>query len=115
MRLVIDLDDTICYPNHNETDTYLKYRNAKPNYGMISAIRNAKKSGHEIVIYTARRMITHNGDFEKIHNDVGEITKTWLDTYGVLYDELHFGKPYGDMYVDDKATAITTFVGLYGE
>lgn len=48
-------------------------------------------------------MLTHNGDLKAIEEDVGSVTRTWLATHGVPYDELRFGKPYGDLYIDDKA------------
>ena len=55
-------------------------------------------------------MLTHNGNLENIINDVGEITKEWLSNNNVKYDELHFGKPYADYYVDDKAVELENFL-----
>jgi len=56
-------------------------------------------------------MLTHNGDINKIKEDVELITKDWLNKYNVPYDELIFGKPYSTTYyVDDKAMTINQFI-----
>lgn len=34
--IVFDLDDTICFPNHNSKDTQTKYGKAKKNLDVIS-------------------------------------------------------------------------------
>jgi capsule biosynthesis phosphatase len=101
--LVVDIDDTICFPNHAEKETRAKYSNANPNIPVIAKLREAKQAGCKIVLYTARRMLTHNGDVQKVIEDVGHVTEEWLHAHQVPYDDLIFGKPYGDMYVDDKA------------
>lgn len=100
---VFDLDGTICLPNHDRPDTQGRYAEAKPIQEMIDEIRRCREKGIGVVIYTARRMVTHKGDVQKILEDVGQVTKDWLSRHDVPYDDLVFGKPYGDLYVDDKA------------
>lgn len=108
--IVFDLDDTICYPNHNEKDTYAKYALAKPNTRVIVSMRELKSKGYYIIIATARRMVTHGGDIDKITADVEQVTIDWLKQYNVPYDELRFGKPYSSTwYVDDKAMDLNQF------
>jgi len=108
--IVFDLDDTICYPNHTEKDTYSKYALAKPNISLITSMRQLKDKGYYIIISSARRMVTHDGDIDKITADVGQITIDWLKKYHVPYDELRFGKPYSSTwYVDDKAMDLNQF------
>ena len=34
----IDLDDTICFPNHEFTDSFKKYGEAKPNIPIIEKV-----------------------------------------------------------------------------
>jgi len=110
-RIVFDLDDTICFPNHSGKDTYMKYAMAKPNTPVIDGMLKLKEQGYYIIIHSARRMLTHNGDLQKILADVQHITIHWLHDYGVPYDELVFGKPYADTYyVDDKAMTIEGFL-----
>jgi len=103
--LVMDLDDTICFTNHDGKTTEEKYGilKAQPAVLMIEALQKAKDQGYRIVIHTARRMLTHDGDINKIIEDVGPLTEEWLQHYGVPYDEIVWGKPYGVYYVDDKA------------
>jgi len=101
MIYCFDLDDTICFPNHEFNDTIKKYKLAQPNFPVIEAI-NKLKENNKIIIFTARRMLTFDGDIDRIKEDVEEITIEWLKIYSVKYDELIFGKPFADVYVDDK-------------
>jgi len=108
--IVFDLDDTICYPNHTEMHSIAKYALAKPNTKIIHLMRSLKEAGYHITICSARRMVTHSGDIDKIVADIGKITIDWLKQYNVPYDELHFGKPYSSTwYVDDKAMSLNEF------
>lgn len=108
--IVFDLDDTICYPNHAEKDTRAKYELAKPNPSVIRYMQQLKAIGYYITISSARRMVTHNGDIDKIIADVGQVTIDWLERYNVPYDSLLFGKPYSSTwYVDDKAMDLKQF------
>lgn len=108
--IVFDLDDTICFPNHNEKDTFKKYGLAKPNQKIIDYMHILKDQGYDITISSARRMVTHDGDIDKIIEDVGQITVDWLDSHNVPFDEINFGKPYSSTYyVDDKAMNLDQF------
>jgi capsule biosynthesis phosphatase len=108
--LVVDIDDTICFPNHSEKETHDKYALAKPNDSMILSLQKAKENGYRIVLHTARRMLTHDGDINKIIEDVGQVTTNWLNKHKVPYDEIIWGKPYGVYYIDDKAMTPAEFV-----
>ncbi len=110
--LVIDIDHTICIPNDNATDTVEKYGSALPILEMIESIRIAKEKGFKIILFTARRMATHNGDINKVIKDVSDLTEKWLKFHNVPYDELHFGKPNAIYYVDDKALRPEEFIML---
>lgn len=108
--IVMDLDDTICIPIHGRKDSYEKYGMASPNDEIINSLKIARDKGYRIVIHTARRMVTHDGDINKIIDDVGKITTDWLEKHEVPYDEIIWGKPYGVYYVDDKAMLPQEFV-----
>lgn len=110
--LVVDLDDTICYPNLEHSDTRRRYELASPNLNIIEALHRAKTKGYEIVVYTARRMVTHKGNLTKVEEDVGDVTRKWLNKYNVPCDQLIFGKPYGEYYIDDKALRPDEFVKM---
>lgn len=109
MRIVFDLDDTIS--THRNRD----YENATPIMATIEKMRDLKKDGCEIVIYTARGQVSCNGDLALIEARNREQITKWLKKYDVPCDELIFGKPIGDLYVDDKAVSLADFhSGTYG-
>ena len=49
--------------------------------------------------------MTHRGDVEAIHRDVGKLTEDWLEEHMIMI----FGKPYADFYIGDKAVNVTDF------
>lgn len=99
---VFDLDKTICIPQDFD-DTDRRYAMAKPIPEMIEFVQEVHRNGHRVVIHTARRMLTHKGNMQLIEDDVGQVTRNWLIVHKVPFDELVFGKPFGDFYIDDKA------------
>ncbi|GIQ69354.1 capsular biosynthesis protein [Xylanibacillus composti] len=105
MRIVIDLDGTICQLKKPDQS----YAEVLPLPGAQQAIRSLKKQGHEIVIYTARNMKTQGGNVGRVMQHVGKTTIDWLVEYDIPYDELVFGKPYGDLYIDDLACTFHTW------
>ena len=104
MRVCVDLDGTICSLTENGD-----YGNVKPLPNAIETLQRFKKEGHYIIIYTARRMRTHNGNVSEIIKEVGELTTTWLQKHNIPYDELIFGKPYAHVYIDDLAISFTSW------
>jgi hypothetical protein len=66
---------------------------------MIELARKMKSEGHTIIIHTARRMTTH----AHVGTDIGTITFNTLAEFNIPYDEILFGKPIADMYIDDRA------------
>ena len=46
-------------------------------------------------------MKTHNSNLGKILADVGKITFDTLEKFEIPYDEIYFGKPFADFYIDD--------------
>ena len=100
LRWVFDLDNTIVTYPRVPGD----YTTVQPKDNIIRFIRLLYESGHYIIIHTARHMKTCNDDVDMVKATVSEITKTTLNAMSVPYHELVFGKPYGDVYVDDKCT-----------
>jgi capsule biosynthesis phosphatase len=98
-RICFDLDNTlVTYPIINSD-----YTSVKPIEHNIEFLKLLKQAGHTIIIYTARRMKTHNSNTGKLLKDIGKITFDTLEKYNIPYDEIYFGKPYADFYIDDKA------------
>ena len=48
-------------------------------------------------------MVSSNNNIGQVMKNVGNITLESLKKLNIYYDEIHFGKPYGDLYIDDKA------------
>lgn len=106
MRIVFDLDDTIC--KHEKRD----FKNAQPVERTIKKIKEAKKLGAEIIIYTARGQNSCAGNLKKIKEKYEEPITKWLKQNNVPFDELRFGKPLADLYVDDKGISLESFLPL---
>jgi capsule biosynthesis phosphatase len=99
MRVCFDLDNTlVTYPTVSGD-----YRTVQPIKKMIELARQLKQEGHTIIIYTARRMETHRNNVGAVIRDIGKITIDTLEQFVIPYDELLFGKPIADMYIDDRA------------
>lgn len=98
MRICFDLDNTlVTYPTIPGD-----YRSVKPITKMIQLAQQMKREGHTIIIHTARRMTTHHSNVGAVIKDIGRITFDTLDQFNIPYDELLFGKPIADMYIDDR-------------
>ena len=97
MRIVLDLDGVICSVK-KPNETYLE---VQPNEDVISKMREWKKEGHYLIIHTGRHMRTCDGDIAEVIKKIGPVTSEWLIKWSVPFDEMHYGKPYGDVYIDD--------------
>ncbi len=97
----------VCFDLDNTLTTFPKkigdYKTCKPIHKNIEFLQNLKKNGHYIIIYTARRMKTHSNNIEEVIKDIKKLTVNQLKRFKIPYDELHFGKPYADLYIDDLA------------
>lgn len=99
MRIVIDLDGTICtLKQKNET-----YEEVQLKPGAAEFIKKLRKDGNYIIIQTARNMATCDSNIGKVMKNVGKITLEWLEKNKVEYDEIFFGKPNANLYIDDRA------------
>ncbi|KAH7350599.1 capsule biosynthesis phosphatase [Rhexocercosporidium sp. MPI-PUGE-AT-0058] len=79
------------------------YSTCPPIWKNIRLVQQLHKAGHHIIIQTARRMRTHQGNVGAILKDVGPVTFEQLERYEIPYHDIHFGKPWADVYVDDLA------------
>lgn len=92
MVYCFDIDGTLC------TNTNGDYERAEPYPEVIAQINALYEESHQIKLYTARGSTTGL--------DWRELTEKQLRSWGVKYHELLFGKPYADVYVDDKVISI---------
>lgn len=99
MRLCFDLDGTLC-----------TVRKEGQCYSEVTVIEEMKRfllqrkaEGNYIIIYTARGMNTFDGNVGKVNVKLVPLTLKWLEDNKIPYDEIYFGKPHADWYIDDKA------------
>ena len=105
ITVVFDIDDTIS--THINRD----YPNAKPHKDVIDKINFLHDElGYKIKLYTSRGMGSTNGNIELAKSKNENILIEWLKKNNVHYDELLFGKPLGDLYVDDKCLDVKDFM-----
>lgn len=95
MRICFDLDGTLC--------TGYPYENAVPMDQSKEMLLRLRADGHTIIIQTARGMGRANGNIGKAQSLVAQLTLNQLDQWGFVYDEIYFGKPAADLYIDDKS------------
>jgi capsule biosynthesis phosphatase len=96
-RFCFDLDNTlVTFPTINGD-----YSSVMPIQENINFVNYLKHMGHIIIIYTARRMKTHQNCVGKVLKDIGKLTFDTLEKFGIIYDEIYFGKPQADFYIDD--------------
>lgn len=98
MRICFDLDDTLCVGK--------PYQYAKPHYWARQVLEDLKADGHTIIIYTARGMGSSGGCIGIATANVARLTLEQLGSWGFIYDEIYFGKPAADLYIDDKSFSI---------
>ena len=89
MIIYIDIDETIC--NSPENRDYTK---AVPIEENITKANQLYDQGHTVVYWTARGTVTGQ--------DWSDVTKIQFNEWGVKYHDLKFGKPYYDLFIDDK-------------
>jgi len=87
-KIIVDIDGTICTQCED-------YNNAKPIINRIEELNKLFESGVDIVYFTARGTETCI--------DWRKITEEQFKKWNVKYTKLLFGKPSGDLYIDDKA------------
>ena len=89
LRIVCDIDGVIASKTLNND-----YSLATPMHTNIELLNALYEKGHYIVLFTARGYSTGT--------DWSDTTKKQMESWGVKYHELHFGKPNADIYIDDK-------------
>lgn len=105
MRIVIDLDGTICEIKGSSQS----YEDVKPIQGAAEKISLLRSQGHYVIIHTARNMGTCESNLGRVMKNVGLVTLEWLKKYAIEYDEIYFGKPNGHVYIDDRAFRFNTW------
>jgi capsule biosynthesis phosphatase len=97
LRICFDFDNTLVTFPKKAND----YTTVEPIKKNIEFLKYLKSFGHEIIIYTARKMSSMNGNLGKVNASIGKITFDTLEKFDIPYDEIYFGKPNANIYIDD--------------
>jgi len=113
LRICFDFDNTlVSYPTISGD-----YYSVEPIQRNINFLKLLYSLGHTIIIYTARRMKTHSGNVGRVVADISRVTLDTLDKFDIPYDEIYFGKPYANFYIDDLAVnpsiSMNQAIGFY--
>lgn len=89
MIIYVDIDETIC-----RSPKDWNYNNSKPIPHRIKKINKLYDEGNTIIYWTARGSRTGI--------DWSKLTQQQLNEWGVKYHNIKMGKPYYDLFIDDK-------------
>jgi capsule biosynthesis phosphatase len=110
MRICIDIDGVLAsFKKEGQT-----YADVAPIEGSVETLKMWKDQGHYLILNTARHMKTCDGNVGKVIAKIGKMTIDWLDVHGFVYDELLFGKPWAEVYIDDNAFRFLSWEDLKG-
>lgn len=60
-------------------------------------------------------MKTCEGNVGRVVAKLGGVTLEWLARHGIEYDEIHFGKPHAQIYIDDNALRFESWEVVAGD
>ena len=86
MKVIIDLDGTICSEEKQFSRSLAKLKE-----GAKESLEQLRDKGYKIIIYSARTWAEY------------EMTENWLKQHKIPYDQIILGKPQGDYWIDDRA------------
>jgi len=96
MRIVVDLDGTIC----GRKRPGQTYEEIVPLPEAAGTLRRWRREGRTIIIYTARNVGADTCRADTAAIEIKKMTLAWLRYNNIPYDEIVFGKPLGDIYID---------------
>jgi hypothetical protein len=103
LDIVFDFDGVICKLHR----PYNHYKYGKPIQRTIKLIKKLYNDGHILRLSTTRLCPTFRGepDVEVISGEVETKLRKHLKRLGILncFDEITGYKPFGDVYIDDRA------------
>jgi capsule biosynthesis phosphatase len=108
MRICIDIDGVVCALKRPGQE----YRDLEPLPGAADKIRALRRAGHTVILQTARHMKTCDGNVGLVLARQGKTTLDWLERHGIEFDEIHFGKPHADVYIDDNALRFESWASI---
>jgi len=111
MRFCFDIDGVIA----EIRQPHQAYSEVRVISGAREYLRQLRSEGHIVILNTARHMKTTNGNVAKVIAKEGKNLLDWLEKHDIEYDEILFGKPWADVYVDDNAIRFSSWSELSSE
>jgi capsule biosynthesis phosphatase len=108
MKICIDVDGVLCELRQSEQT----YADVQPKPGAVDKMKSLKQAGHYLILCTARHMATCNSNIGLVTARQGKTLLDWLLKHEIPYDELWFGKPHADVYIDDNAYRFTSWAEI---
>ena len=100
---IFDIDGTIC------TNSKGNYYDSEPLIGRIKIINELYGNGNTIIFQTARGMGSSGNNSQLAIEKWHDFTVSQLSNWHIKYHKLFFGKPAGDIYIDDKGQIDSIF------
>lgn len=98
LRICLDIDGTIC----ENISVNKWYNDVEPLPGAVESLKRLKEKNYYIILQTARHMKTCNGNEGRVLVMGAKLLFDWLEKWEIPYDEVYFGKPHADLFIDDK-------------
>jgi len=105
MKICIDIDGVLC----ELRQAHQTYAEVQPLPGAVEKMKALKRAGHYLILCTARHMATCNSNTGLVVARQGKTLLDWLASQEIPYDEIWFGKPHADVYLDDNAHRFTSW------
>ena len=88
------------------------YSKCNPIDKVLDKLKYEHSIGTYIILYTSRNMRSFGGNIGLINKYTSLTLNKWLLENEVPFDELYFGKPWGNdlAYIDDKSLLINEFI-----
>lgn len=109
--LVMDVDGTLCEVKAADQS----YLDVYPRHDVVARLREYRRDGFYIILYSSRNMRTYQGNLGRIIANTTRVLTEWLDRHEIPYDEIHLGKPWPGrqgFYVDDRAIRPDEFLSM---
>jgi len=98
MRICFDIDGVIAKLKLNGES----YGDVLPVEGAMEILNRLRADGHYIILHTARHMKTTGANLGLVVAKEGLTLLEWLNFHQIPFDEIYFGKPWADVYIDDN-------------
>jgi capsule biosynthesis phosphatase len=105
MKICIDVDGVLCELRRPDQ----AYADVEPLPGAVEKLKSLKQAGHYLILCTARHMATCQSNVGLVVARQGKTLLDWLARHEIPYDELWFGKPHADVYIDDNGYRFTSW------